>query len=272
MKHLVRLLLGVLIMSVVVACARTPPRTSVPQMGRGVMEVSPGPGANPALGDRAPHPWSGGSPYGHQVHGIDVSRWQGDIDWMRVRNAGISFAFIKATEGGDHADPNFRRYWAQSAQARIPRGAYHFYFFCRTGAEQARWFIQNVPREAGSLPPVLDLEWTNSRNCPRRPPASEIHREANIFMDIVGRHYGQRPIIYTTVDFYRENDMGRMNAEFWLRSVANHPSVTYPGQRWTFWQYTGTGIVPGIQGDTDINAFVGSAQDWARWLQSRMVR
>ncbi|MFN3525419.1 MAG: glycoside hydrolase, partial [Paracoccus sp. (in: a-proteobacteria)] len=94
MKHLIRLLLGLVVVSVAVACARTPPRSG-PQGGYGTYQVAPGPGANPQLGDRAPHPWSGGAPYGHAVHGIDVSRWQGDIDWMRVRGAGISFAFLK---------------------------------------------------------------------------------------------------------------------------------------------------------------------------------
>ncbi|WP_265501866.1 glycoside hydrolase family 25 protein [Paracoccus beibuensis] len=269
MKVLVRLLLAMAVLGFAVSCARTPPRGPG---GYGGYQAAPGPGANPQLGDRRPHEWTRGAPYGHAVHGIDISRWQGDIDWNRVRNAGISFAFIKATEGGDHADPNFRRYWYEAAQARIPRGAYHFYYFCRSGAENAYWYIRNVPREAGSLPPVLDMEWSNSRNCPRRPPAAEVLREAEIFLQIVGRHYGQRPIIYTTVDFYRENQMGRLNAEFWLRSVAAHPRVTYPGQSWAFWQYTGTGIVPGIQGDTDLNAFAGSAADWARWLQRRLVR
>lgn len=257
-----------LMLAVLAACAGGPP----PQGPGGYYGASPGPGANPQLGDSRPHPWAHGAPYRHQVHGIDVSRWQGDIDWHRVRNAGISFAFIKATEGGDHADPNFRRYWREAAQARIPRGAYHYYYFCRTGAEQAAWFIHNVPREIGSLPPVIDLEWTNSRTCPRRPTPHEVKREAEIFMQIVGRHYGQRPIIYTTVDFYRDNQLGTMRAEFWLRSVADHPSARYPGQRWAFWQYTGTGIVPGIRGNVDLNAFAGTALDWQRWLQARLTR
>lgn len=264
MRVLRKVLIGLLLVTLA-ACARNP----APGVHHG---PSAGPGANPRLGDSRPHDWDHGHPYGHQVHGIDVSRWQGDIDWWQVRNAGISFVYIKATEGGDHADPNFARYWREAAQARIPRGAYHYYYFCRTGAEQAAWFIRNVPREAGSLPPVLDLEWTRSRNCPRRPPPAEVKREANAFLDIVTRHYGQRPVIYTTVDFYRDNQLGDMRAEFWLRSVADHPRVTYPGQRWTFWQYTGTGIVPGIRGNVDLNAFAGTATDWQRWLQTRLTR
>ena len=238
-----------------------------PGGGRPVMV---GQGMGPKFGDSAPHPWVGGHPYDHPVQGIDVSRWQGDIDWRTVARSGVSFAFIKATEGGDHSDPAFRRYWAEAGQARIPRGAYHYYYFCRTGAQQAAWFIANVPRERGALPPVLDLEWTASRNCPRRPPPAEVQREARVFMDTLHRHYGQRPVIYTTVDFYRDNNLGSWNEEFWLRSVAGHPRIVYPGQRWTFWQYTGTGIVPGIRGNTDINVINGSPLQWRQWLNRRM--
>ncbi|WBU55906.1 glycoside hydrolase family 25 protein [Paracoccus sediminicola] len=229
-------------------------------------------GAVPRLGDNKPHTWRNGHPYNLPVHGIDISRWQGDINWGQVRGSGVSFAFIKATEGGDHSDPNFQRYWREAAAARIPRGAYHYYYFCRSGAEQARWFIRNVPREAGSLPPVLDIEWTNSRTCPRRPGSAEILREANVFLSILQQHYGQRPVVYTTVDFYRETGIGRLNAEFWLRSVADHPRNIYPGQNWTFWQYSGTGSVPGIRGDADLNAFAGSVGQWRQWLNRRMVR
>ena len=232
--------------------------------------VMVGQGSGPQFGDSAPHAWVGGHPYDHPVHGIDISRYQGDINWNRVRSSGVSFAIIKATEGGDHADPNFRRYWNEAAQARIPRGAYHYFYFCRSGAQQAAWFIANVPRERGALPPVIDLEWTVSKTCPRRPPSWEVLREAKIFKDILHRYYGQRPIIYTTVDFYRDNDMRRWPEEFWLRSVAGHPRHVYPGQRYTFWQYTGTGRVPGISGDVDLNVFAGSPNEWRAWLNARM--
>ncbi|MDO5529983.1 MAG: GH25 family lysozyme [Paracoccus sp. (in: a-proteobacteria)] len=258
-------IISTLVILVLAACGGAPGP-------RGPVIGQPGGSAVPQLGDSAPHPWIGGHPYGHAVHGIDVSRWQGTIDWNRVRSSGVSFVWIKATEGGDHADPEFPLYWRQAGQARIPRGAYHYYYFCRSGAEQAAWFIRNVPREAGSLPPMLDLEWTNSRTCPRRPGSAEILREATIFLDIVERHYGQRPVVYTTVDFYRDTAVRQLNAEFWLRSVAGHPSRVYPGQNWTFWQYTGTGIVPGIRGNTDINAFHGSVAQWRAWLNRRLVR
>lgn len=229
-------------------------------------------GALPQLGDSRPHSWQGGHPYDHPVHGIDISRWQGNIDWNRLRRTGISFAFLKATEGGDHSDPEFQYYWQQARAAGLPRGAYHYYYFCRTGAEQAAWFISHVPRERGTLPPVLDLEWTHSRTCRVRPSPAEIRREAMIFMSALEQYYGQRPIIYTTVDFYRDNNLSSWNEEFWLRSVANHPRITYPGKRWSFWQYTGTGKVPGVSGNVDINVFNGGPQQWRAWLAQRSQR
>ncbi|WP_126979415.1 glycoside hydrolase family 25 protein [Frigidibacter oleivorans] len=227
-------------------------------------------GIPPQFGDSAPHPWTGRAPDDYDVHGIDVSRWQGRIDWNAVRRGGVDFAFIKATEGGDIADPMFQENWARAREAGLPRGAYHFYYFCRTAQEQAAWFISHAPRERGALPPVLDIEWTRSRNCPRRPSPEWIRQESAIFLSILTSYYGQRPVIYTTVDFFRDNEMWRIQGhDFWLRSVAGHPSQVYPGHDWTFWQYSGTGQAQGVAGDVDLNAFGGSRGQWQSWLARR---
>lgn len=225
----------------------------------------------PQFGDADPHDWDGRAPQSYPVHGIDASRWQGDIDWPTARANGVSFAFFKATEGGDVIDPAFDTYWNGAGAAGIPRGAYHFFYFCRPAIEQARWYIRHVPRSKNALPPVLDMEWNaHSPTCTTRPDAAHVRREATIFMNALERHYGQRPIIYTTVDFFADNDMGRLaGVEFWLRSVANHPSKVYPGQPWRFWQYSGTGLVPGIKGKVDLNTFSGSRGDWQSWLNAR---
>lgn len=223
--------------------------------------------------DLDPFLWRGLTPAHHAVHGIDVSRWQGVIDWNRVASAEVAFAYIKATEGGDVADPLFRSNWNGAAAAGIPRGAYHFFYFCRPAVEQAAWFITHVPRESGALPPVLDIEWNHaSRSCRSRPDPATVRSEIATFLHIVAEHYGQRPVLYTTVDFHRDNGLHLLRGEeFWLRSVAGHPRGTYPGQRWEFWQYTGTGVVPGISGAVDLNAFAGAEADWARWLSSRQL-
>lgn len=224
-----------------------------------------------AFGDSDPVEWNGRAPWRYAVHGIDVARFQGEINWRRVRGAGVEFAFIKATEGGDLLDPMFKQNWRGAGKAGVARGAYHFYYFCTPPEVQARWFIRNVPRVRGKLPPVLDMEWNPySPTCTTRPPGKEVRRQARIFLDILERHYGQRPIIYTTLEFYRETGIGRMKGEeFWLRSVARTLDTAYPGQSWSFWQYTGTGIVPGVEGDVDINVFNGGMSRWARWLKTR---
>jgi lysozyme len=99
-----------------------------------------------------------------------------------------------------------------------------------------------------------------------------VRREAAIFTRILAEHYGRRPILYITADFFDHNRMLHMNAEeFWLRSVAAHPSQRFPGAGWSFWQYSGTGLVPGIAGRVDLNAFNGSAGDWQRWMAARRI-
>ena len=90
------------------------------------------------------------------------------------------------------------------------------------------------------------------------------------FLRMVKQYYGKTPLIYTTVDFYKDNHLGLIrDHEFWLRSVADHPASVYPGQRWSFWQYTGTGQIPGIEGHTDINVFAGSPSTWRQWVEAR---
>lgn len=219
--------------------------------------------------DQDPHAWDGRSPDRYAIHGIDVARFQSDIDWRSAKAAGVSFAFIKATEGGDLADPMFENHRKGARKAGVPWAAYHFYYFCRPAADQAKWFIENVPRSGNKLPHVLDMEWNPfSPTCTLRPDGAIVRREAKIFLDMLEDHYGRRPIIYTTPDFYKQTGIGKLRGtEFWLRSVANTPEKVYPGQRWSFWQYTSTGLIPGIEGGVDINVFRGSAEDWARYLK-----
>ncbi|MCF3981641.1 hypothetical protein L2D77_33260, partial [Pseudomonas aeruginosa] len=76
-----------------------------------------------------------------------------------VKDAGTRFAFIKATEGGDHLDPNFKRNWAEAKKHGVARGAYHFVWWCRSAKDQVRWIKKHIPRDPDALPPVLDVEW-----------------------------------------------------------------------------------------------------------------
>ncbi|WP_415182420.1 GH25 family lysozyme [Phaeovulum sp.] len=269
MRVLVRgIILSLLALALASCGGRDGPRST----RRGAIQHATGIPAT--FGDTAPHSWSGRAPVHYAVHGIDASRWQGQIDWPRAAASGVAFAWLKATEGGDVLDPGFDDNWRGARRAGVPVGAYHYYYFCRPAAEQARWFISHVPRAPGALPPVLDLEWNHrSKTCPLRPDAETIRSEARIFLSMLTAHYGQRPVIYTTVDFYKDAGLGQMaGQEFWLRSVAGHPATVYPGQHWTFWQYTGTGQVPGVATPVDINVFAGSPANWTAWLAARSQR
>ncbi len=223
---------------------------------------------NPRFEDAKPVSWKARTPHSYAVHGTDVSKYQRSVDWAQARQAGISFAFVKATEGGDRVDDMFARHWQDTRSANIPRGAYHFFYFCRPAAEQARWYIQNVPKERTALPPVLDMEWNHlSPTCKLRPPVETVRSEMKIFLDIVEKHYGKKPIIYTSIDFFERNSLASFTGyRYWLRSVADHPADRYGAHPFVFWQYTGTGIVPGIKGNADINAFNGSHAEWKKWV------
>ncbi len=221
----------------------------------------------PKFRDAKPIRFGRVSPKHFAVHGVDVSRWQGNINWNVLRKNGANFAFIKATDGGDHLDPMFRRNWNAAQAAGVKRGAYHFFYWCRPAAHQAEWFIRHVPREANALPPVIDVEWTRSRTCTKRPSQATVLKKMNTFMNMLEAHYGQRPIIYTAPDFYDDNLQGAFpNHPFWLRSVAAHPSKVYPRRNWVFWQYSGTGLSKGVGEKIDLNVFNGDAGDWNRWL------
>jgi lysozyme len=202
------------------------------------------------------------------IQGIDISKWQGQIDWASVRGAGTQFVFIKATEGGDHVDERFLENWHGAKRAGIPRGAYHFVFWCRPAHEQVDWFKRNVPADPDALPPVLDLEWNgHSRKCPRKVPRDEALAMTRHMLQEMEAHTGKRPIIYTDITFHQDVLVGEFDDyPHWLRSVAAEPEERYENRRWTLWQWTTTGRVPGIRGDVDRNSFYGSERDWQTFL------
>ncbi|MGD9915377.1 MAG: GH25 family lysozyme [Rhizobiaceae bacterium] len=208
------------------------------------------------------------SPKQLAVHGVDVSRWQGEIDWEKLRSQGANFAYIKATDGGDHLDPMFRQNWRGAHKAGLRRGAYHFFYWCRSAGEQADWFIRNVPKVEGALPPVIDVEYNHLSNCKKRLSRKLVLEKMKVFMDRLEAHYGQRPVIYTAPDFYRDNLSGEFkDYPFWLRAVAQHPSKVYPNRKWVFWQYSGSGLSHGVEGKIDLNVFHGSEGQWHQWVR-----
>lgn len=236
----------------------------------GVFAASLGAGAavSGTLSDKKPHK---GVAAAHvmPVQGIDVSYYQGKIDWQKVSDAGIHFAYIKATEGGDRVDPKFLHNWNGAKEAGVARGAYHFMYWCRRAKEQAAWFISNVPGDDGdALPPVLDVEWNSrSKTCPRRIGRDDAIAKIKVMLAAMEAHTGKRPIIYTDPKFHREVLEGEFtDYQFWLRSVAAKPEAKYRARKWAFWQFTTTGRVHGVAGPVDRNSFNGTLAEWQRGL------
>ncbi len=208
----------------------------------------------------------------YAVHGIDVSKYQGNIDWQTVKDSGVAFAFIKATEGGDAADSKFQRNWEGARAAGIPRGAYHFVYWCRQPHEEIGNFKSIVPVEPDALPPVLDVEATpTSHTCKRTLYREEVLVDMRKMLEELERHYGKKPIIYSSVDFYQAILHSDALSEYpiWVRSTKYHPTVRYGSRKWTFWQYRSDGSVPGIPGAVDQNTFHGTQEQWHRWLRDQ---
>ena len=201
------------------------------------------------------------------IQGIDVARYQGNIDFHTAYRSGIAFVFMKATEGRDYLDPNFRQNWAAARNAGMPRGAYHFMTWCSLASEQAQWFVNNVPNDPDALPPVLDLEWNNHSSCKNKPSRADALEKVRVMLAAMEAHTGKLPIIYTDMNFHRDVLDGEFfpNA-FWLRSTAAEPHERYRNRGWTFWQWTQTGVVRGIRGEVDRNAFYGNQNDWMNFV------
>jgi lysozyme len=187
----------------------------------------------------------------YPVRGIDVSHHQKEIDWQRVAADDVSFAIIKATEGGDHVDRLFAVNLREARKAGLAVGAYHFFTFCRPGADQARNFIATVPRDEALLPPAVDIEFGG--NCPRRPTVEELKTELAAFLSPVEAAFGKEAVIYVIGDAANVYADALPQRGRWVRSLAQHPGHN----DWTYWQYHNNGQVDGIVGPVDLNALQG---------------
>lgn len=205
-------------------------------------------------------------PNGYQVHGIDVSRYQSKVDWVRVKKMQvdgirISFAFIKATEGSWMEDPRFDDNWENAREAGIIRGAYHFFLPNVSPKDQASRFVKTVRLRSGDLPPVVDVEETKGMN------KAQIQRYTKEFLTLIEKFYKVRPILYTNKDFYKRffaDNEDFKGYRFWIA----HYYVTdfdMPGdQKWHFWQHSDRGNVNGINEMVDFNVFNGDSAELRR--------
>ena len=212
--------------------------------------------------------WRGLILYAHEadpeqweVFGVDVSSYQGEIDWQKLAEQGVDFAFIKATEGSQLQDRMFSANWQGAAQAGVRAGAYHFLSYDSPGQTQADNFISQVPVTPGGLPPVVDVEFYGSYL--EQPPEKEqVTAILDPLLERLEEHYGVKPILYVTYrSYYRYLAAGYGDYPIWCSSPTVFPLVP----RWSFWQYSHTAQLEGYSGaqkHIDLNIFRGS---WAEF-------
>ena len=200
-------------------------------------------------------------PKGYEIHGIDISHYQGDIDWKLLRGATIEecplrFIMIKATEGASRLDENFNDNFYQARENGYIRGAYHFWSNKSSARSQAYHFLQKVHLQDGDLPPVLDVE-----HKPADKSVEDFQQDILTWLHIVEDKYHVKPILYTYYKF-KEQYLSTPVFEDYPYWIAHYyvEKVEYNGP-WKFWQHTDVGRLPGIKGYVDFNIYNGSYYD-----------
>lgn len=197
-------------------------------------------------------------PSGYNVHGIDISHYQGKVDWKmlsqtRQSQFPVRFIFMKATEGGDFTDNRFIANFDSARVHGFIRGAYHFYNPKTDPIRQAEFFKNSVKLEPGDLPPVLDIE-------KRAKDMNRLRADLKLWLKLIEEHYGVKPIIYAPYKFKTSylNDSVFNSYPYWIAHYYVD-SVRYQGD-WLFWQHHDSGTLPGIDKQVDLNIFNGTLQ------------
>ncbi len=204
----------------------------------------------------------------YPVRGVDASHYQGQMDWQTIAGQGITFAFLKATEGSGTVDDCFAENWKNARAAGLAVGAYHFFSFDSPAETQADNYCAVVPASEDALPPVIDLEFYRSDNLPE---PDEVRRNLRILIDRLRETYGRKPIIYTTKNCWTRYLEGTdLDYTLWIRSIFTAPSDSFQ-PAWTFWQYNPRGMLDGYTGGEvliDLNVFRGTEADFRKFAES----
>lgn len=211
----------------------------------------------------------------YPVRGVDVSHYQGEIDWEVLSGQRIAFAYIKATEGSSHTDEKFAVNYAEARKTPLKTGAYHFFSFDSPGASQAEHFISTVEAFEGMMAPAVDVEfYGNKKDNP--PDADQVEKELKEYLELVEEAYGMKPVIYATMEAWELYIRDRFDEyPLWIRDIWKFPmplSGSEDGRERgiTFWQYTNRGRLKGFSGEeefVDLNVFIGTEEQWRQFLE-----
>jgi lysozyme len=198
---------------------------------------------------------------GPTTPGIDVSYYQGDITWPRVARAGVKFAFIRVADGTDIFDTKFEANWRGAGNARILRGAYQYFRADQSPTDQADVVIRALRKYGmGELPPVIDVEDSAGL------PLSTVAARAQAWIARIRTELKIEPIVYTNPGMWAFRSVPELASQtLWIAHYTEGcPELPRPFERWSFWQYTDNGRVPGIEGPVDLDVFDGDLMRRAR--------
>lgn len=197
----------------------------------------------------------------YPVLGVDVSHYQGDINWSDFEKQNISFAFIKATEGSGHIDESAAYNLETAAETDIKISAYHFFSFDSPGETQADNYISVVAPDDLDMPPVVDIEYYGDKKS-NKPTAEECETILAPLLAKLEEYYGAKPIIYTTLSVYNRYIKENFpDYPLWIRNVFCEPQFI----DWKFWQYSDKGTLYGFSGEEkyiDLNVYNGSEEEF----------
>ncbi len=197
----------------------------------------------------------------YPVCGVDVSNYQGLIDWDKLEEQNVAFAFIKATEGSGHIDESARRNLERASKTNIKKSAYHFFSFDSSGETQAENYISVVGADEIDMPPVVDIEYYADKKS-NKPTKEETEQILRPLLEKLEEYYGVKPIIYTTLPVYfRYVKENFSDYPLWIRNVNFEPDL----MNWKFWQYCDKGELYGYKGEEkyiDLNVYNGTIEQF----------
>jgi lysozyme len=188
------------------------------------------------------------------IAGIDLSKWQGVVDFAKIKAAGTVYVFIKVTQGATGVDPDYARNIADARHAGLYAGSYHFYTTDHDAQSQFANLSAHLDLKPGDLPPVVDIEILSSDSLPN------LTDELKKLLDLIEGKYGVEPILYSGANFANEYLTGFGAYPLWLAEYTAAPVPKLPSgwSVWTFWQYSQTGSVAGVNGTVDLDRFNGT--------------
>lgn len=206
------------------------------------------------------------------LRGIDVSHYQGSVNWDQVAKAGVVFAFAKATGGNSFVDPHFANNWYGMREANLYRGAYHFFLADDDPIEQAKHYANTLGKlRSNDLPPMLDVEQDDNTDI------KTLQERALVWLQEVEKSTGRRPILYTDNGFADTilTDSRFSSYPLWIADYAEKVGAVpspWEMQSWQFWQYEDTGTIAGIEGDVDLDRFKGTVVELLSFIEKSHVK